>query len=250
MVSLPAFLAWEQRWKLKCRVLIVGVLGFVFLAVSMQMYRNITRTYQKVTLSENIAILSETLQNVSIRGVFYSEDTQFTLARRLSDYVATGWYIQTVPSSAPFRYFENVQYWPYLILPFFLRPTIPDTALQETASLTFDYSGYGWHKLGQGSSPAMILGDLYTRFGWPGIFFGMMLFGTLLLRFDRYFAKPTIQKQILFVMFWVIAWKGLTQSSLTGLFILFTRTFFICWCVSLVADRVIQVIQPRRFILR
>lgn len=253
VISFPIYWALENRRRIKYLVLGTGVILLLFLVFSLQVYRHAARESGDAgTLHEKTKVLYNSMTSMKLSDILAGDEAQFMYARRFADYVATGWYISTIPRDAPFRYLENIQYWPFLLSPVFVRPQIPSAALQEGAALTYESSGYGWHKEGEGSSPSMILGDLYSRFGWPGIFVGMFILGILLKSLDYYFRNDSMQKSILFVMLWLSGWTLLTQGSITDIFIFFTRTFFISWIIAYIASyfisRFVKLMKRTRFV--
>ena len=61
---------------------------------------------------------------------------------------------------------------------------------------------YGVTQYGGGSSGDMIVGDLFSRWGWAGVFLGMLAIGFILRQLDlRIFNRWTTFTIILFVMF-------------------------------------------------
>lgn len=233
LVALPVFWHFEHRKKVKILMVLVFILMFIFLIVSVRFYRSEVFLSGAETLSEKAQTLVNQLSFSIIKDSGVMLESYRELALRFSDYVATGWFIANVPENAPFRYLDNLQNWPALLLPSFIRPELPFDVIQESGYLTLKASGYGWVNYGEGSVPTMTLGDLYLRFGWLGIFFGMILIGVIARKYDSYFSKDTIHRTILFVLIWPVAATRLVDGSLTEVFIYFTRTFFISWVLAL-----------------
>ena len=242
-LSILAFLAYENSPKLKRNVVVCGILSILILTVAMQIYRYSSFEMEKSTIFERANVLFKATTSNSPKELLFSSGSRAVIARRFADYVATGWFIENVPRNAPFRYFENIQYWPSLAIISFIRPDVPENVLQESAFLASSSSRYGWMDSEKASAPAMILGDLYTRFGWFGIFIGMIVLGVLLRRLDIFFLDAYLWKNLLFVMMWCSGWKTLSHQSLTGIFIFFTRTFVVSGFICLAMHHILILLM-------
>lgn len=246
-ISFIAFWAYETRTAARIRILIVSFVSIMVIAISIQRYRNTARQQGDTSVVGNVSIFAGTLSQTSLSELFMSEDSYSIYARRFADYVATGWFIMTVPTTAPFRGADGVQYWPVLLLPNFLRPELPLDVLQDTSHMGYLESGYGWLSSNEGSVPTMVLGDWYLRFGWAGIFFGMFFISFLLRKFDTFVAKPGLYKKFVWTMMMILGWKILTQGTVTQYFILFTRTLVICIIFAVCAASLLGQKQYGKF---
>jgi len=239
VIAFLAFWAYEKRTEARLRILLVSFLSIMFVAASMQFYRNTAKHQGDTTTVEKLSIIADTMSGTSMYELLFSEDSYSIYARRFADYVTTGWFIMTVPDTSPHRYFEGMQYWPVLLLPKFMRPKLPPEVLQDTAYMGYSESGYGWLNSNEGSVPTMILGDCYLRFGWAGIFIIMFFISLLLRKIDMFLTKPGLYKKIVWTMMMILGWKTLTQGTTTQYFILFTRTFVICIIAAILAAKLL-----------
>lgn len=89
----------------------------------------------------------------------------------------------------------------------------------------------------------MIVGDLFSRFAWVGVFFGMMFIGALFRYMDSKLAVFGVRQALLFSLLLPMVSK-LPQYSLFEYFMFFTRNLFILYVVSRVLERFLA--PPRR----
>jgi hypothetical protein len=95
---------------------------------------------------------------------------------------------------------------------------------------------YGFRTETGGSSPMMLIGELYDRFDWTGIFLGMLVIGFLLARLDRVLSHGDIRSTIL----WVLFLQGIVNIhtySLLKIFTLATRQAAIFIVLAILLDR-------------
>ena len=82
----------------------------------------------------------------------------------------------------------------------------------------------------------MLIGELYDRFAWHGIFLGMLLIGFLLARLDRVLSGGDVRSTIL----WVLFLQGIVNIhtySLLKIFTLATRQAAIFLVLAYLLDR-------------
>jgi len=90
-----------------------------------------------------------------------------------------------------------------------------------------------------GSSPMMLIGEFYVRFGWLGIFFGMLALGVLLIRLDAIVLGHTIFAHIM----WALLFHGvlnLYTYSMLKVFVLGTRQLAIFMAIYFVINYLIS----------
>jgi hypothetical protein len=215
-----AFLTWEKRTKLK--YLVIGSCFFIFLILTplVEAYRYSAQSMGLGTLKERIGLFLEYGRAAPEDVVPEQKAVLFT--RRLADYVSTGQVMAVVPETFPYRYFEEMgQWWAYLI-PTILRP--PITLSYAEGALVANK--YGVRPDSAGSSPIMVLGDLFSRFGWTGIFWGMAFIGFLFRRLDFWIHKSGVFGVILLILLIQEA-IALDAASLLVHFTFFTRNLFV-----------------------
>jgi hypothetical protein len=214
---LLAFWKWETNLSRKILAL-VGVLVILFpLAAGMEVYRN-EREIQRLSFAQkmDLALKATVRQTEAPRGSLPA------LAYRFSDYVAAGRIITDTPGIIGYRGIEGMEDWWQIYVPGFLnlipqRINLNDGA--ETCVL------YGITQFGGSSSPVMIVGDLFSRWGWAGVALGMMVLGFILRQLDlRIFNRWTTFTIIFFVLFGRMV-VLMVSSSLLNIFIDFARDF-------------------------
>lgn len=150
-------------------------------------------------------------------------------AGRFADYIAVGRIVDEFPQRYPFRGFEDVRYWPVYLLPSPLRPATPGFDARDGAILCqnigFDNIGGG------GSQPAMILGDLFSRFGWAGIFLGMVVGGFLLRVLDQWISDGGLFRTVLLALLLPTV-RHLPFDTVFIWFLFFTRALAIVLCLA------------------
>ena len=150
------------------------------------------------------------------------------VARRLEDGIGVGYLIGNIPKNYPFTGFENFEIFPAFVVPTLLKTRgIQDISKYNYATEDMLYK-YEFRTDIGGSSPIMLIGEMYERFSWVGIFFGFLMFGFILKIFDFLVKRKTIFYQVL----WALMVYGIVFSysySFLPIFILFSKQlgFFI-----------------------
>jgi hypothetical protein len=237
-ILLLAFCEWEPNTRKKIAVTGGSILVMLALTAGISNYRAI-RGLEKVDLEGKYAFaLGSTLNPGASR-----DDIFGTIIGRLSDYVAAGRIIDFTPEPVDFRGAESIGDIWQIYVPGFLN-ILPDRInLLDSAELCDRYGITKTYK-GGGSSPCMIIGDLFSRWGWPGIFLGMLVIGFVLRQFDlRVFYRWDTFSIVYFVL---MARLILTVSG--GSLIQFCVTIFrdslVMALIAYVLARVIETKKP------
>jgi hypothetical protein len=153
-------------------------------------------------------------------------------ARRFADYVMVGAIVSVFPANFKFRSFAHLEYWPVYLLPNPIRPATPDFDPRESAALSEKV------KVGRysGSSPAMVIGDLYSRFSWLGIFLGMMFIGLLLRWLDKLLSRFGLLETLIYGIF-LIPLAKMPHDTLLALFLFLTRNMLIALVLAHIGRR-------------
>jgi len=150
-------------------------------------------------------------------------------AERFADYIAVGRIVDEFPKRYPFRGFEDARYWIIYLLPSPFRPPTPDFDARDGAVLCkqigFDNIGGG------GSQPAMILGDLFSRFGWAGVFWGMFFGGGLLRALDHWIHRDGLFETCLLALLLPTV-RHLPCDTVFGWLLFFTRALAVILCLA------------------
>ena len=175
---LLAFSEWESNTRKKIAVIGGSILVMLALTSGINTYRNMGGL-AKVDLGGKYAFALHSTLNPGA-----SQDDIFaTIIGRLSDYVAAGRIIAFTPENIDFRGAESIENLWQIYVPGFLN-IIPDRINLADAIELCDRYGITKNYKGGGSAPCMIIGDLFSRWGWPGIFLGMLVIGFVLRQFD------------------------------------------------------------------
>ena len=232
-IAMPAFLAWETRVGLKWRTLAAAIMAVALLMPLLEVYRTTVLESGATSLLEREMYTAETIIAMKLQDeeVRTPDIGRIMLARRLSDHHSTGYIIDVVPRLFPHRGFEGITEWPFYLLPTLLRPTI---------DLGYDYDAvlmeqYGFRSETGGSSPQMIIGELYDRFGWIGIFIGMAVIGAILSSVDRWIREGSFRNIVLWTLM-VQTVVHLHTFSLLKFFTLMTRQLVIFIIISFLLE--------------
>ncbi len=136
---------------------------------------------------------------------------------------------------ADLMWFEGFQKIPEFILPSFFRIT-PYWESTDVVEISVSINS----DLTTGAPPLTTLGDLYRRFGLIGVFFGMGIIGAILTLWDRFFAKPYLERRIHFLLFWFHILTVHITMGIQEFLVQSIRPFFITWVMAFVLARVIK----------
>jgi len=228
-----AFLAWEPNPRIKWIILVGGAGAFLFLVPLMETYRLTAQNegalsfMQRVELAWRFTGPTEEVPNDPAADL-----ARGMLGRRLSDHHSVGYIIDVVPSAFPHRGSAGMTQYPFYIVPTLIRPAV---------TLDYNYDAqrmldYGFRTETGGSSPMMLIGELYDRFGWTGIFAGMVLIGALLAWLDRRLSSGDVRSTILWVLF-LQGIMNIHTYSLLKIFTLATRQAVIFIVIAYILDR-------------
>jgi hypothetical protein len=202
--------------------------------VTIETYRG-TIYYQmnrpEVTVTERTEILLNAAKHslTSLEQNFDSVLSQW--ARRFADYVMVGRIVSVFPTEYKYRGLEGIEYWPLFLLPNPLRPAMQYDP-RDSATLSERVKIGIW----RGSSPAMIIGDLYSRFSWPGVFFGMALVGCVLRWLDNRLRRFGLFETLLYGIL-LVPVVILPHETLLGFFLFLTRTMLLALLMAAILNK-------------
>jgi hypothetical protein len=236
-IAILAFLGWESRARVKWVVLLAGALTFSVIVPLMETYRLTAQS------AGELSFLERTVMALRFaRGATGSDESDLApdlargmLGRRLSDHHSVGYIIEMVPKTIPHRGAAGMMHFPLFVVPTLIRP---QTALDYNYDAQV-MENYGFRTEIGGSSPMMLLGELYDRFGWFGIFIGMAIIGVAMTAFDRWAARGGIRETVL----WVLFAQGIVNVhtySLLKDFTLVTRQAAIFLVLAIAIERIVN----------
>jgi hypothetical protein len=219
-----AYLSWDFNAKRKIIAVLVTVAIVPALIYGMGKYRG----------EKDVALLSfhekfESSLNSPL--TFFSGEGKgqaplVSIINRFSDYVAAGRIIADTPKQIPYRGSEQLDKLWQIFVPGFLQ-LIPDRInLLDGADLCDRY-GVTKSFMGMGTSPAMIIGDLFSRWGWIGIVLVMALTGFILRQIDLHMMRRWDTFTILFYLFFGRHVTLIVSTTLVNLVTIFTRELLV-----------------------
>lgn len=170
--------------------------------------------------------VAEKERNVKVK------DSLGVLVHRLGDFRNTGKVIHKIPNQYAFRGNEGIDKLWQIFIPYILRQNIRNIVdFNEGTKLTQDL------KISPGpwtSEPITLIGDLYSRFSWKGIFIGGLIIGLLTSIFDSLIFK--LPKEMAVLVFYVHSryFFQFYTSSLLVVFVSFFRESFISFAFGVV----------------
>lgn len=241
VVTAICYFEWNNNEKRKIILFLAGSSFFMLMLPILEMYRGIGVAGANSFL-ERLSIMSKyifTLQATDTDSrsleIFFS-----MLGRRLSDYISVGFVIDVVPSRFPYSGFGDVGQWFYYILPTLMRPEV-------NLPYTYDaviMENYGMRPIAVtgGSSPLMIIGDLYNRSGWSGIFFGMIIIGLILSKLDRRLRDGSF----IGIVIWVLLMDSIVNlhsQTLLKFFTMMTRHILIYIAIAALLEISLRALE-------
>lgn len=210
-------------------VLIGTSLLALYLMAAMAAYRGrIAYDVRDASVTQRLKFMKEEIGSSSSEKRS-SKEFLSLWAERFADYIAVGRIVDEFPGRYPFRGFKDAHYWFIYLLPRPFRPITPDFDPRDGAILCknigFDNIGGG------GSQPAMILGDLFSRFGWAGIFLGMALGGFLLRAVDHWIITGGLFKTVLLALLLPTV-RHLPFDTVFMWLLFFTRALAVNLCLA------------------
>ncbi len=191
-----AFWKWETDSRRKILAL-AAVLAILFpVTAGMGFYRGEAGIAQLTYEQKMHAALEATVrQGEAPSGALTA------IVSRFSDYVATGRIIADTPKIIPYRGAAGMADWWQIYVPGFLNILPHRIDLGDSIEICDRY-GITHSQNRASSAPAMIIGDLFSRWGWAGVILGMMALGFILRLLDlRVFNRWTTFTIIFYVMF-------------------------------------------------
>lgn len=241
---LVAMMAFQRRFSKKLVLSLAGVLlGILFSLLAVESYRG-TIEYQlgkpELTMTERLEIM---LNGARKSITLIRDNFDFTIqlyGRRFADYLIVGRITDVFPATYKYRGLEDLEYWPVYILPNPLRPSASFDA-RDSASLSEQVKTGRY----RGSSPAMIIGDLYSRFSWPGVLIGMVLIGCILRGLDKRLAHFGLGETLIFG-FILVPLAKMPHDSVLTFFLFLTRTMLITFIMVAIMKIFLKVGRDNR----
>jgi hypothetical protein len=217
-----AYLSWESSTSKKLMAVLGTLVLVPALIYGIGHYRNV-RNVDSLSFNEKLDA------SVHAPLAFYGGGGAETKAlglviARFSDYCATGRVIDYTPDWVPYRGDDQLDKLWQIFVPGFLG-IIPDRInLDDGAELC---NLYGITVYKGSSSPIMIIGDLFSRWGWPGVFLGMVIIGFILRQIDLRILFRWDTFTILFYVLFGRQIVTIVSTSLVNIFVLFARDLVI-----------------------
>ena len=232
------FLSLEKRSIVKYAVLGIMIVFGLFLAVGIGMYRDLVGLgilSEKEGISPTVGAIRTGMENL--------DESEALVVQRMSDFVATGRIIDYTPEIIPYRGFGDIVDWWQMFLPGALRPDI-DLAM-DSARETVKY-GVAF-STDYGSSPVMIIGDLFGRGGWFSLVVGMTVLGFVLGVMDQQILSQLSPFTVIFFVLFGRHILSLVSSSTLNIFVVLTRELILMYVISYVLARVVAFLGNRNF---
>ena len=157
------------------------------------------------------------------------------LARRLTDYISVGFIYQyIVIENHNFIGFGDLLAAPSFLIPTLIRPDL---------GLSFIYDAIIMEKIGfrldiGGSSPMMLIGDLFFRGGYLSIFIGYFIIGFIFeLISQRIISKPKIFGIIIFTLMFD-SLSMMHSMTILKVFVLLTKQLIIFYLIAIIIIKI------------
>lgn len=221
-IALILYLTLEKNLKLRLLLTFTSLLLVFFLLAFMYAYRG-------SGLAASSSVAEQYSQVAQAELVTENQSPISQLAQRVSEFAALGRVIEHVPSKFPYSGLQSMDTWWQIFIPGTFRPDKNKINFNEPAEFSLKVGvAPGWWS----SAPLMITGDLFRRFGWIGLCFGMFVIGASLRLLDYSFReKPNLFRIIFYVMMAKTIWR-LYASSLLGFVTGFTRDLIVAFIIS------------------
>ncbi|MFA5832070.1 MAG: O-antigen polymerase [Bacteroidota bacterium] len=236
------FLEYGKSKVQKGIIIMASIFIFSFLTVIIGSYRltsnerNESSFYDRITkVITDITLLKLSTDNIEIVDDF----TKISLSRRLSDVQSVSFLIDNIPSKYPHRGFEDIDKFPIFIIPTLIRPEI---GLELNYDATLMMKKYQFRTEIGGSSPMMLLGEMYERFGWSGIFIGMIIVGLIMGKMQKYYVGRKFEQMAL----WSFSFYTITMFhaiSLLKIFIFFTKQLVIFYILIVILKYIMSLMK-------
>lgn len=208
------YLGLLYKSKIKLELLIILFIPIAaFLFVFLQYFRD-TKIFHEESLANPIK-KAQAISEARFAGESSDTDGKYIIGSRLIGTVDTLIFQQT-PSVIPHAYFENFESIIWLYIPYFLYPNRP--IMQDGKFIGEQYLGTILRRTSISSS---LTGDVYRRFGWAGLIFGMSLVGIYIGLYSRFIffliSKGFLYPLALLLVFSVFVLKDANMTILQGL---------------------------------
>ena len=234
-----AYLSWASTASKKLMVLLSSLVLIPTLIYGIGHYRNIknveTRSFNEKLDASLLAVYATGGQEMQAIGSVIS---------RFSDYTIVGRVIAYTPDQIKYRGFEHLDELWEIFVPGFLA-VIPDRIDLNDGAVLCDLYNVTTTYRGGGSSPIMIIGDLFTRWGWPGVLLGMAVIGFILRLIDL---RILFRWDTFTIIFYVIFGRlivPLVSTSLVNVFVMFTRDLLLMVLIAYLLAR-LSNLNPTR----
>ena len=162
---------------------------------------------------------------------------------RFSDYTAVGRIIADTPDQIPYRGSEQLDKLWQIFVPGFLQLIPERINLNDGADLC-DLYGITKSRFMTGTSPAMIIGDLFSRWGWGGVVLGMAVIGFILRQIDlRMLSRWDTFTVLFFVLFGRYV-MTIVSSSLVNIVVVLSRELLTMVLVAYFLARLSNLKSP------
>jgi hypothetical protein len=224
-----AYLSWESRTSKKLMVILGTLILLPALIYGIGKYRS-EKNVDLMSLSEKFdASLHSPLAFYKGEG---ETDALFTVIRRFSDYGSAGRIIKDTPNRIPYRGAEELDKLWQIFVPGFLQILQERINLDDGAVISDLYGVTNSSLLRSGSAPAMIIGDLFSRWGWGGIVLGMAVIGFILRQIDLRMLGRWDTFTVIFYLLFGRHVVSLVSATLVNVVVLFSRELFVMALVA------------------
>jgi hypothetical protein len=226
-----------------------------YVVIGMELYRN-QIAYRQAS-AEGISGRAKLIAKSFLQATPGLERAQVNdqlqqLSRRMADYAVPAMATLHFPGVQPYRHMDETASWLVYILPRQLRPAAYQQDTRDSAQLAAMIGFRGGtlaasNVQSEGSSPGMIIGDWYSRFGWFGVFFGMAACAAALRVLDLWLLRGGLYRTVVLGLLLFPAMR-LAHNTLFNWLMFFTRAlaitlvlaFLITWFL---APRRLQVVK-------
>jgi hypothetical protein len=220
--------------------LMTGIIVFSILTFATGVYRAqyLHAGSGDMSLTERLSVIGKYAVQ-SEDGADAGPNMLSTIAHRMSAYRTVGRIIDWTPDTRPYRGEEGLMNFWMVLLPNSIFPNRPDAGMSGSSALTAEYYGVGNPSKGLGSSPVMLLGELYSRWSWWGIALGMFLYGIGLALIDRLFLSSWNSQALVFFVLGVPKIVGSLGGTVLTVVICIREIVFV-WVVSIIIGKILD----------
>jgi hypothetical protein len=236
-----AYLKWESNTLRKALAVVITLVFIPALIYGMGQYRGL-KNVDLLSFNEK---LDASLQSPL---AFYTKGggelvPLAEVISRFSDYTAVGRIIGDTPDSIPYRGSEQLDKLWQIFVPGFLQLIPERINLNDSADIC-DLYGITRSRYITGTSPAMVIGDLFSRWGWGGVALGMALIGFILRQIDRRMLSRWDTFAVLFFVLFGRYIITIVSSSLVNIVVVFSRELLVMTLIAYVLARLNYFASP------